>query len=62
VHGQFKTIQIGFTFLVPARPGYSPGKTAVKRACMFKNIFLALLRGHRPIAPIDPPLSKRTQE
>ena len=29
----FSKIQIGFTFLVPAHPG-SPGKRAVKRACV----------------------------
>jgi len=29
----FSKIQIGFTFLVPARPG-SPGKRAVKRVCV----------------------------
>ena len=29
----FSTVQIGFTFLVPAHPG-SPGKRAVKRACV----------------------------
>ena len=29
----FSTIQIGFTFLVPAHPG-SPGKRAVKRVCV----------------------------
>jgi len=29
----FSTIQIGFSFLVPARPG-SPGQRAVKRACV----------------------------
>jgi len=29
----FSKIQIGFTFLVPARPG-SPGKRAVKRLCV----------------------------
>jgi len=28
----FSTIQIGFTFLVPAHPS-SPGKRAVKRMC-----------------------------
>ena len=28
----FSKIQIGFNFLVPARPG-SPGKRAVKRVC-----------------------------
>jgi len=29
----FSEIQIGFTFLVPARPG-SPGQRAVKRVCV----------------------------
>jgi len=29
----FSKIQIGFTFLVPAHPG-SPGKRAIKRACV----------------------------
>ena len=29
----FSKIQIGFTFLVPARPG-SPGQRAVKRVCV----------------------------
>jgi len=29
----FSKIQIGFAFLVPARPG-SPGKRAVKRVCV----------------------------
>ena len=29
----FSTIQIGFTFLVPAHPG-SPGKRATKRVCV----------------------------
>jgi len=29
----FSKIQIGFTFLVPARPG-SPGHRAVKRVCV----------------------------
>jgi len=31
---RFSKIQIGFTFLVPARPG-SPGKKAVKRVCVY---------------------------
>jgi len=30
----FSKIQIGFAFLVPAHPG-SPGKMAVKRACVY---------------------------
>ena len=30
----FSKMQIGFTFLVPAHPG-SPGKRAVKWACVF---------------------------
>ena len=30
----FSKIQIGFTFLVPAHPG-SPGKSAIKRVCVF---------------------------
>jgi len=29
----FNKIQIGFTFLVPARPG-SPGQRAIKRVCV----------------------------
>ena len=33
------TIQIGFTFLVPAHLG-SPGKRAVKRVCV--SVYLAL--------------------
>ena len=31
-------IQIGFTFLVPAHPG-SPGKRAVKRVCVYSNVY-----------------------
>ena len=39
----FSKIQIGFTFLVPAHPD-SPGKRAVKRACVciFKVLFYSL--------------------
>ena len=33
----FSKIQIGFTFLVPADTG-SPGKRAVKRACVWRII------------------------
>ena len=36
----FSKIQIGFTFLVPARPG-SPGKWAVKRVCVCVCYFLS---------------------
>ena len=32
----FSKIQIGITFLVPVYPG-SPGKTAVKRVCVFSE-------------------------
>ena len=41
----FSKIQIGFTFLVPANPG-SPGKRAVKRACV------CVLQGTAP-SPVD---------
>jgi len=37
----FSKIQIGFTFLVLARPG-SPGKRAVKRVCVCVCVFLFL--------------------
>ena len=33
----FSKIQIGFTFLVPARPG-SPGQRAVKRVCVWQTV------------------------
>ena len=38
----FSKIQIGFTFLVPADPG-SPGKRAVKRACVYTSSVLCAL-------------------
>jgi len=41
----FSEIQIGFTFLVPAYPG-SPGKTAVKRVCVYlpsRTVVLAIV-------------------
>jgi len=44
----FSKIQIGFTFLVPARPG-SPGKRAVKRVCVCVFLFLEFLLPQIPI-------------
>ena len=38
----FTKIQIGFTFLVPAHLG-SPGKRAVKRECVYREIGAAKL-------------------
>ena len=38
---RFSKIQIGFTFLVPAHLG-SPGKRAVKRACVCVQVNSAL--------------------
>ena len=48
----FSTIQIGFTFLVPAYPG-SPGQRAVKRVCVLYMHVLGVLlcfhvMGHMP--------------
>jgi len=37
----FSKIQIGFTFLVPARPG-SPGQRAVKRVCVCVYVCLCV--------------------
>ena len=39
----FSKIQIGFTFLVPAHPG-SPGKRAVKQACVCVTIKILNVR------------------
>ena len=40
----FSKIQIGFTFLVPAHPG-SPGKRAVKRACVCVGVCISQVIG-----------------
>jgi len=43
----FSTIQIGFTFLVPAHPG-SPGQGAVKRVCVCaRDLALILQFNHK---------------
>ena len=44
----FSKIQIGFTFLVAAHPG-SPGKRAVKRACVCVCVCVADTGGHGEI-------------
>jgi len=38
----FSKIQIGFTFPILAYPG-SPGKRAVKRVCVYVQVFLCFL-------------------
>jgi len=42
----FSKIHIGFTFLVAAYPG-SPGKGAVKRACVYVVLFAYNVKSHQ---------------